>query len=126
MVFLVRDPRGTLNSRYKMHWCKRGCVDPNTLCGELVADYAAAQGLSQKYPKRFRVVRYEDLSLDTFQGTKDIFDFYGLPFERNVEEFLNSHTKEEKGGTSTTFRNSTATALHWITEMSFDQVRLYF
>jgi hypothetical protein len=58
VVLLVRDPRGTLQSRKHRDWCPGNpdCFEPMRLCTDLVADYSAAVRLSMKYPHRFRYV----------------------------------------------------------------------
>lgn len=55
-MLLVRDPRGTLQSRKHRDWCpgEPDCDQPNILCADMVSDYSAAIGLSNKYPDRFR------------------------------------------------------------------------
>lgn len=124
MVLLIRDPRGTLQSRKHRDWCPGhpDCDHAATLCRDMVSDYESARVLSKKYPKRFRVVRYEDLSLEPFEGTKDILQFYGLPFDRSVEDFLDSHTKMDYGGVSSTFRDSKSAPFHWIKDLLYEEV----
>lgn len=58
VVLLVRDPRGTLQSRKHRDWCPGNpdCFEPLRLCTDLVADYSAAVRLTMKYPHRFRYV----------------------------------------------------------------------
>lgn len=51
-----------------------------------------------------RAVRYEDLSLNPYDVTQEILQFYGLAFDDKVAEFLDSHTKLDIGGVSSTFR----------------------
>lgn len=88
----------------------------------MVSDYEAARELISMYPTRLKVVRYEDLSLEPFEGTKDILKFYGLPFDRTVEIFLDSHTKIDYGGVSSTFRDSKSAPFHWIKDLQFSEV----
>ena len=39
MIYLVRDPRGTLESRWRMPWCRSGdCRRAELLCGDLADD----------------------------------------------------------------------------------------
>jgi len=58
VVLLVRDPRGTLQSRKHREWCPGNpdCFEPIRLCTDLVADFSAAVRLTMKYPHRFRYV----------------------------------------------------------------------
>lgn len=124
LVLLVRDPRGTLQSRKHRDWCpgRPDCDHPATLCRDMVSDYEAAKELLDAYPDRLKVVRYEDLSLEPFQGAQDILKFYGLPFDRTVEIFLETHTKMDYGGVSSTFRDSKSAPFHWLKDLQYSEV----
>lgn len=88
----------------------------------MVSDFKAAEILTKKYPLRFKAIRYEDLSLDPFKVTKEILSFYGLPFDAAVEEFLDSHTRTDIGGVSSTFRDSKTAPFHWMRDLSFYEI----
>ena len=62
VLLLVRDPRGTLQSRKHREWCPRqpDCSDPKVLCQDLVDDYRAAKTMLRDFPARFR---YETWSI---------------------------------------------------------------
>lgn len=147
MILLVRDPRGTLQSRKHRDWCpgRPDCDNPSLLCKDMVSDFNAATKLLKKYPQRFRykiknyfiliyviilsflffrVVRYEDLSLNPYEMGEDILQFYGLPFDAAVEEFLQSHTKTNIGDVSSTFRDSKTAPFHWIKDLTMPEIQL--
>lgn len=44
-----------------------------------------------------RVVRYEDLCLKPPEVTKEVFKFFKLEYTSRVEDFLESHTKINRG-----------------------------
>lgn len=124
IILLVRDPRGVYNSRQHASWCLAGgdeCKNTTNLCNDMVSDFNAAKYLTNKYPDRFKVVRYEDLSLDPFNVTMDVFKFYGLPFHKGVQKFLTTHTQITKGTIMSTYRNSTETVFAWRRSMSFER-----
>jgi len=56
IVLLVRDPRGTMQSRRHRVWCggNEDCEDPRLVCQDLQDDYKTAEMLLQKYPSRFK------------------------------------------------------------------------
>lgn len=124
IVLLVRDPRGIIQSRKHREWCpgQPDCDSSEILCNDMVLDFKAAEIFTKKYPKKFKAIRYEDLSMDPFTVTKDILNFYGLPFDPEVEEFLDSHTRADIGGVSSTFRDSKTAPFHWMRDLSFDEV----
>ncbi|XP_030561816.1 carbohydrate sulfotransferase 4 isoform X1 [Drosophila novamexicana] len=125
IVLLVRDPRGTMQSRRHRIWCggNEDCEDPALVCQDLVDDYKTADKLLKVYPGRFRTLRYEDLSLNPYDVTQDILQFYGLPFDPAVEEFLDTHTKENKGGVSSTYRDSRSAPFHWKQDLRADEIK---
>ncbi|XP_018300839.1 carbohydrate sulfotransferase 5 isoform X2 [Mycetomoellerius zeteki] len=124
LVLLIRDPRGILQSRKHREWCpaKPDCSDPALVCADMVSDFNAAVELSKKYPRSFRVVRYEDLSVDPYKHVQELYNFYGLNFHINVKKFLDTHTKNDVGGVSSTFRNSKVAPFHWRTDLDFEEV----
>lgn len=125
IVLLVRDPRGTMQSRESRLWCKTpDCKDPSNLCADLVSDYYAAKELKERFPGRVKIVRYEDFSVNPKEGTRNIFSFYGLPFEKTVEQFLDTHTQNHQGGPYSTYRNSKTVPFDWIRKISFNEVIL--
>ncbi|KAL7739855.1 hypothetical protein ACLKA6_003296 [Drosophila palustris] len=125
IVLLVRDPRGTMQSRRHRVWCggNEDCEDPSLVCQDLVDDYKTAETLLKLYPGRFRTLRYEDLSLNPYDITQDILQFYGLPFDPAVEEFLDTHTKENIGGVSSTYRDSRSAPFHWKQDLKTDEIK---
>ncbi len=54
VLLLVRDPRGTLQSRKHRVWCPGhpDCEDPNRLCSDLVDDFYSARRMMNDYPGR--------------------------------------------------------------------------
>lgn len=60
ILYLVRDPRGTLQSRKHREWCpgNQDCYDPVRLCSDLISDYSAAIRFQRKFPDRFKYVKF--------------------------------------------------------------------
>ena len=58
VLVLVRDPRGTMESRRHRDWCPGNpdCEDPEMLCRDMVDDFRAAEKLVKLYPGRIRSV----------------------------------------------------------------------
>ena len=56
ILLLVRDPRGTVESRKHRVWCpgNRDCEDPARLCQDLQSDHEAFLRLSALYPGRYK------------------------------------------------------------------------
>lgn len=124
MVLLVRDPRGTLQSRKHREWCpaNRDCSDPALLCADLASDYKVAVELRKKYPTRFKVIRYEDLAAEPYESTEELSNFFGIDFHRNMKIYLDTHTKFNHGNNAATTRNSKTAPYHWRRELEFEEV----
>ncbi|KAL1462547.1 hypothetical protein WDU94_014375 [Cyamophila willieti] len=124
VLLLIRDPRGILQSRKHRVWCPGNpdCTEPSRLCADMVSDYSAAIKFSKKYKNRFKVMRYEDISLDPYSSVSELFSFFGLDLHPNVIDFLDTHTKVNIGGVSSTYRDSKAAPFHWRNDLSFEEV----
>lgn len=125
VVLLVRDPRGVLQSRKHRDWCpgRPDCDRAERLCADMVEDAKAVQRLQRRWPSRVKWMRYEDLSVEPYGRTQELLAFLGLPFDAAVEEFLDSHTRMDAGGVSSTFRDSKAAPFHWMTDLSWREVQ---
>ncbi|XP_045101105.1 carbohydrate sulfotransferase 5-like isoform X2 [Portunus trituberculatus] len=125
VLLLVRDPRGTMQSRRHRVWCPDNpdCDDPAWLCQDLVSDFHTAKKFQTMFPNSFRMVRYEDLSFNVYNMTKKLFDFFHLSYHPRVQAFLDTHTKQTIGGVSSTFRDSKVAPIHWQQDLSWKDVK---
>lgn len=140
IIYLMRDPRGSVNSRMKFpvsQWCKKDpmCSNPKHYCDALAEDLKTSCTLLRDRPDDFRIVRYEDLALDPFGTTNSLVKFLGMSsMPRDTEIFLKTHTSvignvREKSRTQgvdyaySTFRNSSITAMSWRQHMTFRRVK---
>ena len=67
----------------------------------------------------FRILRYEDFSLDIWNQTHDIFKFLGLDFTEESMKFLVDHTHEHKADT---YRNPKDTPFKWKQSLDWNQI----
>lgn len=72
VLFLVRDPRGSLLSRRNLTWCQKSpdCFDTSRVCADMVADFKAGAKLRDKYPGQIKCV-----IKDIFLFESEIFSF---------------------------------------------------
>lgn len=61
--------------------------------------------------------------MDPYRHTRLLFDFFGLAFHQSVREFLDSHTKQDTGGVSSTHRDTKSAPFHWRNELNFSEVQ---
>lgn len=141
IIYLTRDPRGTMNSRMKepvKFWCKQDqlCSNSTYFCDTINDDVTTACALLANRPDAFTVVRYEDLSTKPYEVASQLAKFLGLTsVPSEMREFLKTHTyfsgnvkrKSKAIGLAyeySTFRNSSITAMSWRKEMTFRNVSL--
>lgn len=124
IVYLVRDPRGVINSRVgTVKWCSsKDCNDPSYLCADMDDDLTAAIQLQKDFPGRVYTLRYEDLSLNPVNKTKELLDYLGLDFDPKMKEFLDSHTTKNYDKPWSTSRESKKRVTYWVTKL--DDYRL--
>jgi hypothetical protein len=130
IIYLVRDPRGSLMSRKKIDWCRatKTCIKAKIVCDILVSDYKAAHQLKKKYPKRFYIVRYEDLCLDLKKRSLDIIDFSQIKRNSYVEQFIKKNSKSNlhnQNDPYTTQRDSKSNAFKWISKITYKELEDY-
>lgn len=120
IVYLVRDPRGVYNSRKNVDWCKKDkvCRSISNICQEMRQDLNDYERLKALMGDNLMLVKYEDISLDPLNMSKELFGKLNLVYSPSVVRFLTSHTKSRRRGDSkklySTYRaNSNFTAFHW-------------
>lgn len=125
VLYLVRDPRGTMSSRFQAKWCMKSsdCGSHVGLCADLIDDYAAALRLNRDFPLRFKMVRYEDLSLKPFTVVPQLMKFLGLNFHSKVKTFLQEHTTKNNTNFYSTYRDSSVTALLWRRKLQYGKTK---
>ena len=60
--------------------------------------------------------------MDPYNNTKDVFKFFGFSVHSRVTKFLDTHTKTNIGGVSSTFRDSKTAPFKWRERLSLDEM----
>ena len=140
LIVLFRDPRGTMNSRASMEWCTNAhCSNTTVVCDHMTSDVRAAYDLSEKFPGRVHLVRYEDLATEPYQVVDELLTFLELPMKHPIETFIETHTKmtrAEKMAEAkkkayaqkfkrphSTYRDSKSTAFAWRSKMDWTYIK---
>lgn len=125
IIFLVRDPRGVMNSRSStVAWCNTAdCNDPAILCSDMLADLEASRAMEKEFPGRVMMLRYEDLALNPINKTKELLTNLDLDFDSHMEEFLASHTTKNLDKPWSTSRDSKTRITYWATKMSENRLK---
>ncbi|XP_045121523.1 carbohydrate sulfotransferase 4-like isoform X2 [Portunus trituberculatus] len=124
VVYLVRDPRGVINSRTDtVKWCKTAdCNDPSLLCSDMDEDLKTAAELHRDFPERFYLLRYEDMSLNPVNKTRELLSHLTLDFDPHMEEFLASHTTKNYDKPWSTSRESKKRVTYWASKLKPDKL----
>ncbi len=129
VIHIVRDPRGTITSRLRLHVGEDGIQnafmnDPKliqsvaTLCHSLFYDHMYIERLhnEQFIKENYMFLRYEDLATNPEGQVKRISEFLHLDMTKSFEmwERMTKIKSNQQGDTYSTHRiNSQATALRW-------------
>lgn len=133
ILFLVRDPRGTINSRMSFKEpCRyrKDCINPVKTCHELVDDYLILKRLKMTYPNNFHVIKFEDLINDPVTMSRDLYHRIGFKITDQLDEFIKNHTTVSKktknlakGHPYSTVRDSKLIGDKWKTHLDEGTVR---
>ncbi|XP_038050117.1 carbohydrate sulfotransferase 3-like [Patiria miniata] len=148
ILHLVRDPRGTANSR-KRFYCPRRHVPPeqcslytmgllenepqlikyktiHRYCQWMRETVQVALARPDWLQGRYKLIRYEDMALEPLRFAKDIYNFLKLPLHPQVTDWVKSNTQENTQKSSKVFntkKNSTEAAQSWRNTLSFKEAK---
>ena len=125
ILYLVRDPRATMNSRLSsVKWCSSSpdCINAGRLCNDLHSDLDAFEALSQVYPSRVALIKYETLANMPQMTFRAIFDFAGLTFTRRIQELVLRHTSRNEEQPWSTVRKSSERVNLWKAKLSKEKI----
>ena len=114
LVHLVCDPRAVVFSRVKLGWIKNH-LHPSfrksvkNLCDLILQNVRLGLFSSAPWLKnRFKVIRYEDLALNTLNVAQELYRFAGFDWSASVHEFIAAlKTNTKQGGAYSVYRNAT-------------------
>ncbi|XP_047473922.1 uncharacterized protein LOC125028568 isoform X1 [Penaeus chinensis] len=125
VVFLVRDPRATMSSRYSsVSWCsdKPDCSSPEVLCSDLEGDLKVATALRHLYPDRFTMLKYEDLASDPQEEIHKLMDFMGLEFSSEIAQYVKETTEKDDNSPWSTKRKSSDRISLWKKQLPLQEI----
>lgn len=136
VLYLIRDPRGTINSRniVELNYdlirrMSNTSLEVEDVCWTIERNLKYYWFNTPSWLKgRLKVIRYEDVALNPIDVGKEIFDFVGSEFDTEVIKWLFMSTRNQQtaeGGKGHLFRTSRDSAQRvtgWRKEMSWARV----
>ena len=125
IIYLTRDPRGSLESISRMGWDSH----PSRHCSALIADLNAYHTLHASHPKRIIHLSLEEFSLKPFETTQRIFNFLhgSSVLDDTIQRFLSEHTNASRvwsnDGNMDTHRSSAQELESWRKSITSRQLR---
>lgn len=132
ILYLVRDPRGIISSRWhanQMSRISRGQskLEAKLLCSRMRDDLRLFDHLQLRYKDNMLLVRYEDLASKPLDFAEVISRFgRNAPLSESVARFVRVHTNATKtdGDFGTMRSNSSRLAYQWKTKLSQSTINI--
>ncbi|XP_047475875.1 uncharacterized protein LOC125029779 [Penaeus chinensis] len=123
VIYLTRDPRGSLNSIAKFNTWNQ---DPHERCQSLEDDLFAYDLFSEIYPSKVLHVKYEDFCLHPENKTSEIMSFltgnHTIPQE--LRDYLAEHMSKRRGiRNMSTFKDSATEFQAWRNKITEDLLK---
>lgn len=122
IMFLVRDPRGTINSRIKSRFACKPCYDSAQLCKDLENDLESFEILSKDYPGKLLLIKYESLAKKPTETFREIFKFANISFLPFIADKIKNQTTQNQEGFWSTFRKSAERIDTWRTNLKKSEI----
>ncbi|XP_053321637.1 carbohydrate sulfotransferase 1-like [Spea bombifrons] len=143
IIHLVRDPRGILASRISTFvdlyrswkiWNSSGrrpysldLTQITTMCTDLASSVQTGFMRPSWLKGKYMLVRYEDIANDPVKKAKEMYDFVGLEWRKDVQRWIEQNTNGSVTPTAnfkfSTSRNSAETSENWRLHLRLDIVR---
>ena len=135
VIQLVRDPRGSFNSRIKLHWMtdyqNRNFPKAAAQQCQLLAQNIKFGRILAKWQANYLEVQYRDLAGKPIETTKLMYDFAGFEMPQSVRDWVVRNTSpseeelsKEKNKRFSSVRNSTANVEKWQEESPIERIRI--
>ena len=134
ILYLVRDPRGVIASRYHIEKQKR--KDPDIFHSMRTAILNSTRNRCNVYKRNleylvkkveftnatnFRIIRYEDLAYNPLSMAESIYNFLGINLPKSVKNWITRSTVNRVSNSHHgTKRNSASAAEAWRHDIPYD------
>lgn len=132
VIFLVRDPRAVMSSRYRMTWCQNteNCTNSEMMCDRMRMNIEMFRQLTVDNERsiwlnRIVILRHEDLIMDMLNISRRLLKFLEMqPLDQRMIEWIREHTSMDDilGNPHSTYRDIKSLANQWIAELNADEL----
>ena len=130
IVYLVRDPRGIVNSRVATRELsatsgKKLQKEAEVLCHRMAFDTLLYEDLVSRFPLNFLRLHYEDIATQPMEQAERIYKFIrDISLPDTVRAFIQKsmHASNNDGSYGTSRKNATATAFSWRTKLPAHEI----
>ena len=136
VIQLVRDPRGSFNSRIKLGWMVEYHHSdfPITVrykCSKLAQNIKFGRNLPSKWRVKYLEVHYQDLAKHPIETANSMYEFAGFQMSPKILDWVRKNTSpskeellKEKKDVFSSVRNSSANADYWTQEAPINRTRI--
>ena len=129
VIYLVRDPRAVMSSRYRMTWCQNteNCTNSEVMCERMRSNIDTLKQIIKTSPlaRSVAIIRHEDLLMDMLNSAKRLLQFLQLDsMDQRLAEWIQSHTSMDDvlSNPHSTYRNIKVLASQWKTDLALDEL----
>lgn len=137
ILHVVRDPRGSINSRINLRWipevdkAKNFAAWPKDACKGIIQNVKFGASLEGSLKNNYMLVKYRDIASSPVLTAQKIYNFAGFEMQESLIRWIIHATspsketldKEAKKAFSS-FRNSTANVEKWRQESPIERTRI--
>ena len=136
VLHVVRDPRGSVNSRIKLHWindfqASHFFVLPRDTCEGILQNVKFGKSLQGMLKERYKLIRYKDVASSPVKTALEIYKFAGFEMPESLVRWIVKATnpseeelKNESKKAFSSVRNATANAEKWREESPIERIRI--
>lgn len=136
LLHVVRDPRGTLNSRIKLGWINdyeapRFFLQARGTCEGVTQNVKYAASLEGSLKQHYKMVRYKDVALSPVKTAQEIYKFAGFEMPESLIPWIVQATnpskellEEESKNQFSSVRNATANVEKWRKEAPIERTSI--
>ena len=137
ILHVVRDPRGSINSRINLKWIEEyhqfssWFVRPRSTCEGITQNVKFGASLEGSLKQHYKLVRYKDIASSPVKTAQEIYKFAGFEMSESLIHWIVQATNPSKEALQqeskkqfSSIRNATANVEKWRHEAPIERTRI--